>query len=129
MNDWKRLAKSLIKNLGLTQAAVSEKVGVTPGQLNHWLTGRRVPNIEEFSAFAESIGVSAEYLLSGRIGASDMSQREIDLVSKIRRLSPEQLARIEERVDIWLEATPGGVDDRRPKAAARPAPRRSGRAK
>ncbi|ASG43808.1 LexA family protein [Citrobacter freundii] len=43
---WQDLAKSRMKEVGMTQEQLAEALGITQGGLGHWLNGRREPNLE-----------------------------------------------------------------------------------
>lgn len=43
---WQDLAKSRMKEVGMTQEQLAEALGMTQGGLGHWLNGRREPNLE-----------------------------------------------------------------------------------
>ncbi|CED71571.1 putative phage repressor protein CI [Aliivibrio wodanis] len=44
--NWTEMVKARLKELSVTQEALAEKIGVTPGGLGHWLNGRRDPSLE-----------------------------------------------------------------------------------
>lgn len=46
MNNWNELAKARMKELGVTQERLAEKLGVTQGAVAHWLSGRREPDLQ-----------------------------------------------------------------------------------
>jgi transcriptional regulator with XRE-family HTH domain len=55
---WNELAKTRLAALGMTQAELSEKMGVTQGAMGHWLNGRRSPSLAE-------VGAMFQILISG----------------------------------------------------------------
>lgn len=46
MNNWNELAKARMKELGVTQERLAERLGVTQGAVAHWLSGRREPDLQ-----------------------------------------------------------------------------------
>lgn len=54
--EWYVLAKSRMKALKITQDEISERLGVTPGAVGHWLNGRRNPNLAEISTLMGMLG-------------------------------------------------------------------------
>ncbi|TQL04918.1 peptidase S24-like protein [Pseudomonas sp. SLBN-26] len=45
MKKWNLLAKARMKELGVTQEQLAERIGVTQGAVAHWLNGRREPGL------------------------------------------------------------------------------------
>lgn len=43
---WQDLAKTRMKEVGMTQEQLAEALGITQGGLGHWLNARREPNLE-----------------------------------------------------------------------------------
>lgn len=48
---------------GLTQAALSEEIGVSVASIKSWEAGRRKPNADALVKMADLFGCSADYLL------------------------------------------------------------------
>jgi len=59
---WNELAKTRLSALGMTQAELSEKMGVTQGAMGHWLNGRRSPSLAEVGAIFQILGISGASL-------------------------------------------------------------------
>lgn len=55
---WNELAKTRLSTLGMTQADLAEKMGVTQGAMGHWLNGRRSPSLSEVGAIFEILGIT-----------------------------------------------------------------------
>lgn len=53
---WYELARSRMKELGITQEKLAEELGMTQGGIGHWLRGSRHPSLDE-------IGVVFKYLV------------------------------------------------------------------
>lgn len=51
---------SAISSSGLTHEAVGEHVGVTAGQVSHWVTGRRPVPVERAEKLATYLGIAPE---------------------------------------------------------------------
>lgn len=45
MNTWIEAAKKRMRDMGITQSVLAERLGVTQGAVAHWLSGRRSPDI------------------------------------------------------------------------------------
>lgn len=53
---WYELARSRMKELGITQEKLAEELGMTQGGIGHWLRGSRHPSLSD-------IGVVFKYLV------------------------------------------------------------------
>lgn len=102
------LLKELRSKKGLTQGQLAKKVGVSPGNVGDWETGKSKPGYNALAALARIFEVSADYLLeidqplekrSGDLSAYKeeqgltcdglpLSEVEIDLVAMFRLLPP-----------------------------------------
>lgn len=80
------------KRSGLTNEQISERLGMTAANINHWRKGRHRPDVEQIQKFAQAVGASDYYLLTGR-------QDPADLVRAY------QVAR-----QRWQQAVAGGQD-------------------
>jgi SOS-response transcriptional repressor LexA len=54
---WNELAKSKMKEAGITQDRLAEAIGKTQGAIGHWLNGRRQPSVEEIASIMKVIGL------------------------------------------------------------------------
>ena len=66
MIDIKDIQKRLreeIKNSGLTQKEIAERVGVTPSTVSKYLNQDKYPAIDTFANICEVIGASADEIL------------------------------------------------------------------
>ena len=63
--EWKDRARSRMKELGVTQAALSAAIGAQPARLGHYLTGRNEPPLAHFMLICRHLQVSADWLLFG----------------------------------------------------------------
>lgn len=48
---------------GLSQIKLAERLGVDPGQINHWIQGRRSPSAENLKLISERTGITLEKLV------------------------------------------------------------------
>ena len=51
---------------GLTSVALGKRVGVSNVSVHHWETDSRSPTSDKFQALARALGVTTDYLLTGR---------------------------------------------------------------
>ena len=57
MKKWNELAKARMKETGLTQDKLAERLGVTQGAIGHWLNERREPTLEMISRILKEVGL------------------------------------------------------------------------
>ena len=55
----------LIKESGMTQTQVAEKLGVSQASVNFWINGRNDPKGKELFAISKLFGCSIDWLLTG----------------------------------------------------------------
>lgn len=55
--------KKLMAETGVTQKQVADAIGVTEPAMNHYINGRREPNIEMLCKLADFFHVSVDYLV------------------------------------------------------------------
>lgn len=61
--NWRESARFEAFSRGVTIREIAEKMGVTPGAVGHWLSGRRTASVEEAQRIARAIGVKLSDLL------------------------------------------------------------------
>lgn len=104
------LLKELRSKNNITQVELAKKVGVSPGNIGDWETGRSKPGYNALAALTRIFGVSADYLLEldtvpvktgdnltnykqeqGLVcDGSPLEDEEADLVAMYRLLPEEQ---------------------------------------
>ncbi|KLV08659.1 LexA family transcriptional repressor [Photobacterium ganghwense] len=55
--QWNMLVKARLKELGITQEKLSERLGITQGAVAHWLNKRREPSLEQISQILKAVGL------------------------------------------------------------------------
>lgn len=83
------------KKLGMTQEALAEKGEMTTQFVSYAESGKRAMRPENLLKLSQSLGVSADYLLTGDIVDKDL----LLLSEKLRKLSPDQVRLVESIVD------------------------------
>ena len=66
------------KNLGLTQEALAEKLGITFQAVSKWETGQTVPDTTLLPALAHTLGISIDKLVGYSAFSADVSYYEND---------------------------------------------------
>lgn len=87
------------KQLDLTQEEVAERADLTCQTISTAETGKKALRPENIVKICNALGISTEYLLEGKT-TSDVSM----IVSKISVLSPKQLRRLEDIIDLFISA-------------------------
>jgi SOS-response transcriptional repressor LexA len=65
IDGWQNRLKERLKALGMTQEALANKIGVTRSAITHYLAGRRVPSLSQFSKLAEVLEANPSWLQFG----------------------------------------------------------------
>lgn len=65
MNAWVARIKSCMKELGMTQEELANKMGITRGAVTHYLAGRRVPPLKQFQKLASILKADPAWLQFG----------------------------------------------------------------
>ena len=65
LNGWQDRIKQRLKALGMTQESLAHKIGITRSAICHYLAGRRVPSLSQFSKLAEVLEAEPSWLQFG----------------------------------------------------------------
>lgn len=115
---WNDLARSRMKEAGITQERLAEMLGKTQGAIGHWLTGRREPSIEDIAAIMKILGMNEIRLSSDGTVADPSSGTNVTSIEpyypgrKYPVLSKVQAGAWAEAcepytvkdIDLWLES-------------------------
>ena len=90
--------KTIREQLGMTQAELARKLGLTRSSINGWEMGLSVPSTQYIVELAKLFNVSTDYLLGMEQGAvlniDDLTEKEvsvlIDLVACFRDKKPNE---------------------------------------
>lgn len=63
---WIKLARERLSELGMSQAQLGEKLGVSSGAINHYLGGRRDPTADLLIRMADVLECDVGWLLTGK---------------------------------------------------------------
>ena len=77
-----RLAEAR-KNCGLTQAQVAEKLYLTTQSISSWECGNSIPDTEKIPEIAELYGVTADWLLSGKLPSAEILEVTSNLSDRL----------------------------------------------
>lgn len=65
---------NLLKEKGITQSALADKIGVRQATISDWKRKKTTPSAETIGLIAEILGVSTDYLITGKEYAPAPSQ-------------------------------------------------------
>ncbi|EKO3565457.1 LexA family protein [Vibrio metschnikovii] len=103
--NWNDLVKSRMKEVGVTQAMLAERMDKSQSAIAHWLGGNRKPSIEEIAAMMKIVGLSHMTLNSE--GLIEYPEQAIANVSKVD-IQPTYKARFpvlsSVQAGAWTEA-------------------------
>lgn len=57
---------NLLKEKGITQSALAEKIGVRQATISDWKRKKTTPSADTIGLIAEILGVSTDYLITGK---------------------------------------------------------------
>lgn len=75
-------------------------LGILHQTISQWSTKNRMPRADDLHKIADYLGVSMEYLLTGEV--KKMTMDEINIIYKIRMLSPEQKEILQNQLDFMV---------------------------
>ncbi|WP_341304705.1 S24 family peptidase [Pseudomonas sp. TMP25] len=81
MKKWNELAKARMKELGVTQEGLAERLGVTQGAVAHWISGRREPDLSTIGKVLETLGLPAMQMGAGTTPAIEANAELIGAMS------------------------------------------------
>lgn len=85
---------ALRRHLGMSQAELAKKMGVSPSAVGMYEQGRREPSLDGVVVLSGIFGVTADYLLTGRpITKNDSAVLKDTLFSATQRAQARQLCR------------------------------------
>lgn len=94
-----------LKESGLTPLSFSEKIGVPVTTVNEWVTSLRLPNATDVLKIAQTLGVSADYLLGmTEEGSHEAEKPKVFLSVPMRGRSSEEISEERERLARTAEA-------------------------
>ncbi|EKF9564361.1 TPA: helix-turn-helix domain-containing protein [Vibrio cholerae] len=109
---WSDLIRLKMKENGITQACLAEKVGMSQSAVAHWLGGRRSPSIEEISLMMKTVGLDRVALKSNGMVESTDTIFNFDAKLEWTDLAKQLLLKLEmsqETLAEMINVTPGCV--------------------
>lgn len=90
------------RQLRLTQEELSERAGVMPQTISSAERAKTALRPENIIRVSAALGVSTDYLLTGRVTEEDYRY----LTNKLSRLTPVQYRHLEDIIDSYLAVLP-----------------------
>lgn len=81
-NTWNSLAKTRMKELGISQERLGELIGKTQGAVAHWLNDRREPGLDDIASIMRVLGIDKIDLLANGDIVAD--QGSVDMIGRPR---------------------------------------------
>lgn len=91
---------SLLKERGLNRVFLADAIGIKPQNISAWSTRGTIPAGDICLKIADYLGVSVEWLISGREGK--LSAEQIKMVNALAVLNETQKETLFTLVDKWL---------------------------
>lgn len=115
---WYDVAKSRMKDMGITQETLAEHLGITKGAVSHWLNARREPSIEDIAKILRLLGmkeflVNADGTISPTGSVSNVSHAgaytpgtKYPVLSKVQAGAWAEACEVYtlKDIDLWLES-------------------------
>ena len=76
--------KQTRKSKGWSQTKLAEKIGITSGGLSGLETNKKDTSKTTLIKLSEVLGVSADYLLTGKEGTNEISEQEREILDFLR---------------------------------------------
>jgi len=92
-NTWVSETLKLMRERNMTQERMADRLGITLGAFNHWMTERRKPRYENIEQIAKILGVPVTQLTAPN--ASLPTAEETKMLTDLRNLSAENQLLIE----------------------------------
>ena len=100
--DFYQNLKRICQSRGTTVSAVLKELDINKSHGTHWKNGTD-PNMSIAVALSEYLGVSLDYLISGKESDSSLTEDERKLVNFYRRLSEREQQRLIGRAELLAE--------------------------
>lgn len=91
--------REIMKEKGISQQTLAQVVGVSDASVSFWLSGQKYPSPGKVQKIADFLGVRKSQLIDKN---PPVSFRVELILSKLERLSPAQLAIVENLIDEFL---------------------------
>lgn len=101
-NYGSKIRELRIKN-GLTQSAVAEAIGVTPGYISHVENNRTAMSLRVLIFYAKTLGVSLDSLVGQIEPAYKLSALDNELIEEISKMRDTEKVALLQTMQIWKQ--------------------------
>ncbi len=95
-----------IKN-GLTQCAVAEAIGVTPGYISHVENNRTAMSLRILIFYAKTLGISLDSLVGQLEPAYRMTSLDNEIMAEISKLEDTEKVALLQTIKLWKKVKKG----------------------
>lgn len=92
-------ATARMKAAGKSYADIARPLGMTRQAVGHWFRGRGEPDVQQMKSMAQTLGCHWLELVDEETTVV-FQQSERERLGRIRRLSPEALAKLDDFLDV-----------------------------
>ena len=102
---FQKIFVKLLQERGISTYRLTKDTGISNGLINGWTKGTGTPSGDNLVKLADYLGVSTDYLLTGKEPtAPALSDAEQNLLQLFRQLPPVEQGRIIGRMEAMAEA-------------------------
>ena len=94
--DFPSKLKRRLKEMGMSQSELAERVGTSQSQVSDWVRKKSEPTVRYGAKVAEALGVTMDYLFRDDVNdlGPEISPGEQILIGAIRELGPDGTRRL-----------------------------------
>jgi transcriptional regulator with XRE-family HTH domain len=92
LNDVLKRIKDRLNELNVKRPWLADRSGISVGTINSWYNNDRVPELEKAVAIAQALGVSVDWLATGKDAGLMLEDETIaEIVEYLQGLTPNRL--------------------------------------
>jgi len=106
LNIFRTRLMQALKNRKMTPAILGQLTGLHPATIYRYISGERVPSIDQVAKIADALNVDPSWLMGYNVEADytiKLNEQDAVLVEKLRQLDPEDKKHLEFIVDQLLK--------------------------
>lgn len=93
--------EELLRKRGVTSYQIAKDLGFSPATLSDWKHGRTIPKADKMQMIADYLGVTLEYLMTGK-EPEEKGAEDFALLKKIHSLNSTNYALLLSMIDTML---------------------------
>jgi len=106
--DFSKCLCNLRESKNMKQKELADKLDLKPNAISRYEKGTSQPSIQTLIMIADIFAVSVDYLLGlssikNPYSADKFTPKESEIITKYRKLSPENKIRIDERIGAMID--------------------------